>query len=95
MNTTTSLKLPVDLKARLAGLAARAGKSAHAYMVEALERDASRAAGRQAFVDEALAAEREMERSGLAYDAHDLHVYWQGKLAGKKLPKPRLKPWRK
>ena len=94
MSATTSLKLPEPLKARISALAEQSGKSAHAYMLEAIERETSRAEMRQAFVAEALAAEKDMERSGLAFEAHDLHMYWRSKLAGKKAPKPRLKPWR-
>ena len=94
MSATTSLKLPEPLKARVAALAERSGKSAHAYMLEAIEREAGRAEKRQAFVADALAAEKDMERSGLAFDAHDLHAYWRARLAGKKTAKPKLKPWR-
>ena len=95
MSATTSLKLPEELKARVAALAARAGKTAHAYMLGAIERETALAEKRQAFVDDALAAEKDMERSGLAYDAHDLQNYWKAKLAGKKPQKPKLKAWRK
>lgn len=35
-----------------------------------------------------------MERSGLAFDAHDVHAYWRARLAGKRPLKPKLKPWR-
>ena len=37
MSSTTSLKLPYELKARMAAMAAREGKTAHAYMVETLD----------------------------------------------------------
>ena len=37
MTSTTSLKIPDSLKARVTAMAAHEGKSAHAYMVEALE----------------------------------------------------------
>ena len=94
MSATTSLKLPEPLKARVAALAEQSGKSAHAYMLEAIERETSRAEKRQAFVADALAAEKDMERSGLAFDAHDVHAYWRARLAGKKTAKPKLKPWR-
>ena len=95
MTTTTSIKLPQDLKARVAALAAQAGQTAHAYMLGAIERDTALAEKRHAFVEEALAAERDMQRTGLAYDARDMHAYWNARLAGKKAPKPKLKSWRK
>ena len=37
MTATTTLKLPDELKARIAAVAQQSGKSAHAFMVEALE----------------------------------------------------------
>lgn len=46
------------------------------------------------FVEAALAAEREMERTGKGYDAHDLHAYWRAKMAGKKPKVPVPKQWR-
>ena len=95
MTTTTSIKLPDDLKTRVAALAARANQTAHAFMLGAIEREAARSEQRQVFVEEALTAEREMLRTGLAFDAHDLHAYWKAKLAGKKVLKPKLKPWPK
>ena len=94
MGATTSLKLPNELRARVAAGALRAGKSAHAFMVDAIERETSLMEKRLAFVEDALEAERDMERTGLAYDAHDVHAYWRAKLAGKKPQKPKLKQWR-
>ena len=94
MSSTTSLNLPEGLKARVAALAAHSGKSAHDYLIDAIERDITFAEVRRAFVEDALKAEREMEHSGLAYDARDLHAYWRAKLSGKKPRMPQLKQWR-
>jgi hypothetical protein len=38
MSATTTLKLPDDLKARIAVVAEQTGKTPHAFMVEALQR---------------------------------------------------------
>ena len=94
MSATTSLKLSDCLRTRVAAGAERAGKSAHAFMVDAIERETLRLEKRLAFVEGALEAEREMERTGLAYDMHDVHAYWRAKLAGKKPQEPKLKKWR-
>ena len=94
MRSRTSLNLPVSLKARVAALAEHSGKSAHDYLVDAIERDVAIAEVRRAFVDDALNAERDMERTGLAYDARDLHAYWRARLSGKKPRKPQLEQWR-
>jgi hypothetical protein len=45
MPATTTLKLPVELKERITPLAESAGKSPHAWMVEALEQQAVAADG--------------------------------------------------
>ena len=94
MTATTSLKLPDDLRARVSAEALRAGKSAHAFMIDAIERETALREKRLAFVEAALEAEREMERTGLGYDARDVHAYLRAKIAGKKPKEPKLKPWR-
>jgi predicted transcriptional regulator/plasmid stabilization system protein ParE len=51
--STTTLKLSEELKARIAPLAASAGTTPHAWMIEALQAQAALADLRQAFVREA------------------------------------------
>jgi hypothetical protein len=43
--SVTSLKLPDELKKRIAALVAGSGRSAHAFMVEAIAREMERASG--------------------------------------------------
>jgi predicted transcriptional regulator len=90
MTVTTTLKLPEPLKARIAPLAEAAGKSPHAWMVEALEERAAQSEAYAAFIAEALEAEREMLETGEAYEADDVFAYFRDKAAGRpvKLPKP-------
>ena len=64
MASSTTLKLPEELKERIAPLAKDAGKSAHAWMVEALQERAALAEKRKSFVADALAAARETAASG-------------------------------
>jgi predicted transcriptional regulator len=56
MAATTTLKLPASLKARIAPLAEAAGKTAQAWMIDALEAQAALVEMREAFVVEAEAA---------------------------------------
>ena len=51
---TTSVKLPPKLKARVAALARKSGRSAHRFIVEAVERHAEREERLRRFVQEAL-----------------------------------------
>jgi predicted transcriptional regulator len=90
---TTSVKLPPKLKARITALARKSGRSAHSFIVEAVERHAEREERVQAFVREALAADADIERTGKMYRAEDVHA-WLGRLAkGRKTARP--KPWRR
>ncbi|HEY0905798.1 MAG TPA: hypothetical protein VGE17_01240 [Methylophilus sp.] len=86
MMATTSLKLPDSLKERIAKLAEAAGKTPHAYMVEAIEQEASRGEKYQAFLAEAEASWLEYQKTGIAYAAEDVHAYVRAKLRGDTLP---------
>lgn len=90
MAATTTLKLPEDLKARIAAAAEHAGKSPHAFMVEALARQTEMEERRREFVESALVAEEEVARYGLVYEGDAVIDYFRDTLAGKpaKRPKP-------
>ena len=92
--TTTSLKLPAELKQRAAAIAQRAGITPHAFMVGAIEQAASAAEQRTAFVESALAARDEMRRTGKGYDAEEVHAYVKARIAGTKPAKPKARSWR-
>ncbi len=61
MPVSTTLKLPEHLKKRVGPLAKSAGKTPHAWMIDALETQATLAADRGGFIDDARAAEKEVE----------------------------------
>ena len=90
MAATTTLKLPEPLKARIAPLAEAAGKSPHAWMIEALEERVAQSEAYAAFMAEALEADREMTETGEGYDADEVHAYLRAIVAGEKaeFPKP-------
>ena len=92
---TTTLKLPPDLKRRVASLVRGTDKSPHAFMVEAISSEIRRAELRRKFVRDAVASHEEMVRSGLGYDLAESKAYWEARLAGKRAKRPRLKRWRK
>lgn len=92
--TTTSLKLPVELKQRAANAAAKLGVSAHAFMVDAIERAATAAERRASFVADAETARADMIASGKGHDADEVHAWLKAKVAGKKAAKPKAKSWR-
>jgi len=91
----TSLKIPTDLKARIDAAAEAAGKSAHAFMLQAIEQETARAERHDAFIAEAIEAEKEMETSGQYFAAEDVFRYMTARAEGKRARRPRPKAWRK
>lgn len=89
MAATTTLKLPEPLKARIVPLAEAAGKSPHAWMIEALEERVAQSEAYAAFMAEALEADRKMTETGLGYAAEDVHQYLLDKLEGKPVKRPK------
>ena len=89
MAISTTLKIPEDLKLRIAHLAEIAGKTPHAFMVEALEAETQRSELRRDFVATALKAEQEVAKYGEVYAMDAVHKYFSDKLAGKSARKPR------
>jgi len=87
--STTTLKIPDELKLRIADAAEQAGKSAHAFMVEALEAETRRAELRHEFVQAALKAEQDVARYGEVYSMDAAHRYFSDKLAGKQARLPK------
>lgn len=88
MTATTTLKLPDELKARIAAVAQQLGTSAHACIVEALELQTAVAERRTAFVADALRAREEVARCGRVVDADDAFDHLQARTAGGLARKP-------
>ncbi len=93
MTSTTTLKLPEDLKARIARLAKETGRSAHSLMIEALQREVAREEQMQAFLREALASEAAIAAGASVYRAEDVHAWLERLARNSKAARP--KPWRK
>ena len=90
----TSLKLPEDLKRRIERLASSARLTTHAFMIEALAREAERGELRERFAAEAADSEREAAASGKAYSLSDTFAYLTARATGKKARRPRARSWR-
>ena len=91
----TSLKLPKNLKSRIARLAKRAGESPHAFMLRMLEEQTEAAERFEQFVADAKEADRRMLESGQGYAAGDVHGYLEAKIAGRKMTRPKPVQWRR
>ncbi len=90
-----TLKLPPELKDRVTSVVKGTDKSAHAFMVEAIEQQTALAEKRKTFIAEAVAARQEFERTGKGYALEDVRKYYAARIAGKPARRPRLKRWRK
>ena len=89
MATPTTLKVPDELRARLAAQAEAEGKSAHAYMLEALKEKADRADRRREYLEAGAVAMDEFQRTGVAYAMEDVEKYILGIAAGRRPGRPK------
>jgi len=92
--STTSLKLPEDLKQLAVAAAKHQGVTPHAFMVDAIRAAAVAAEKRAVFVSDAIAARTEMRKSGEGYSADEVHAYVQARARGSVIAKPKAKSWR-
>jgi predicted transcriptional regulator len=90
----TTLKLPPDLKDRISKVVEGTGKTAHAFMVDAIRAQTERAERQRDFTAAALAARDEFARTGTGYAMEEVHGYVKARAAGKKSAKPKPKRWR-
>lgn len=89
--STTTVRLPERLKARVERLAAARGSTAHAFMVEAIAEAADRIERQRSFAAEAERRLKEMARTGEYLTLDDLRAYGAALARGEKpmLPKPQ------
>lgn len=92
--STTSLKLPDELKQRAAAAAQKQGITPHAFMVRAIELAATMAERRAGFVAGAETARQEMLKNGKGYDADEVHAYLRNRASSKDSARPKAKSWR-
>ncbi|MGD9597059.1 MAG: CopG family ribbon-helix-helix protein [Steroidobacteraceae bacterium] len=88
MSETTTIRLPPKLRARVRALAAKSGRSAHSFILEAVERHAAYEEEMRSLVKEALAADADIERTGEVYRAEDVHA-WVDRLAKGTATRPK------
>jgi predicted transcriptional regulator len=93
--STTSLKLPDDLKAKATTLAMARHQSTHAYLVEAIRRATDQDERRQQFIEDSILARQQAMVSGEGYSANQVHEYIRKKAGGANASRPKPQPWRK
>lgn len=92
--STTSLKLPEDVKQLAVAAAKQQGVTPHAFMVDAIRVAAVAAEKRAAFVADAVASRAETLGSGKGYSADEVHAYIRERARGKAVARPKAKAWR-
>ncbi len=90
----TSLKLPDGLKRRIERLASASNKTPHAFMIDALAREAERSELRARFAVEAAQSERQALGSGKAFALADSFDYLLTRASGAKARRPKARAWR-
>ena len=93
--STTSLKLPDDVKHLVAEAAESQGVSAHAFVVQAVADAATNARRRAQFVASAVAARQDMLATGKGYAADEVHAWLRARAAGQATARPEARPWQK
>ena len=89
--STTTIRLPDELKARIAEAAKRAGTSPHNFIIEAIAEKAEQAERRRGFEDEAQQRYASIVASGRTVSWNDMRTYLEDQLVGVKARRPRAK----
>lgn len=86
--STTTIRLPEELKARIASAAERAGKTTHSFILEAIAEKAEQEELRTGFDAEADARFAKIVSSGKTIPWSDMRQYLEDRVAGKQVPRP-------
>jgi predicted transcriptional regulator len=92
--STTSLKIPNDLKQLAKTIAQQQGISPHAFMVDAIRVVATAADKRAQMVSEALSSKRATLATGVGYGAAEVKAYLLQRTQGQAPARPATKSWR-
>ena len=87
--STTTIRLPQDLKVRIARAAERAGSTAHSFILEAIAEKAEREERQGEFQDLAEQRYAGILASGKTVPWSEMRRYLQRRLAGNKTVRPR------
>lgn len=89
--STTTIRLPDELKARIASAAERAGKTTHSFILEAIAEKAELEEQRTDFDVEADARFAKILETGKTIPWADMRGYLEGRGAGQSVPRPVAK----
>ena len=91
MSSTTTIRLPDELKALVAKVADAAGMTPHGFIVEAVAEKAADAEARQAFHALALQRLEDFKRSGKSVPWNEMREYMREKASGRPAKRPKAR----
>ncbi len=86
--STTTIRLPQDLKSRVAAAAERAGTTPHGFILEAIAEKTDREERRADFLDAAEKRYAKIVASGKTIPWERMRAYLKARVAGKKAVHP-------
>lgn len=86
--STTTIRLPEELKARVAAAAERAGTTSHSFILDAIAEKAEQEERRADFNDVAEKRYAQIVASGKTIPWSEMRSYLEGRLAGKTMTRP-------
>ena len=89
--STTTIRLPEDLKARVAAAAERTGVTSHSFILEAIAEKAEQTERRADFHDTAEARYAQIVASGKTIPWSEMRQYLEDRAAGRKPRRPVAK----
>lgn len=89
--STTTIRIPKELKARVALAAKRAGTSAHGFILEAIAEKADQAERRGDFFEVAENRYAELTDTGKTIPWKKMRTYLEARMSGQAASRPRAK----
>jgi len=86
--STTTIRLPEELKARLAAAAKQAGTTPHNFILQAIAEKTSQEEQRNALHAEAEARYARIVATGKIIPWEDMRTYLEGRMSGKSVKSP-------
>ena len=86
--STTTIRLPEDLKARVAAAAERTGTTSHSFILEAIAEKTDQEERRADFNNVAEKRYADIVASGKTIPWNEMRSYLEARLAGKKAKRP-------
>jgi predicted transcriptional regulator len=90
--STTTIRLPHDLKERIARAAERAGTTAHGFILEAIAEKTEREERQAEFEDTAERRYADIVASGKTVAWAEMRRYLETRVTGSKIARPKPKP---